>query len=187
MNCRKRAKSMIEQIVKEINICLENECFLSALGMALTLPDICGKAEYPTDGVTKRYIKWTNEYISAYEKDDSPYGIDMPYLSGEVLYNLRNAILHQGNPNIVSFEIKDIRCKVDEFNLVIGSTFSGDTSSVHYGNDQQIVYRRLDVNIVNLCTKLTRTAEGYYCENHEKFNFFNCTIDDRRKLGFINL
>lgn len=85
---------MIEQIVKEINICLENECFLSALGMALTLPDICGKAEYPTDGVTKRYIKWTNEYISAYEKDDSPYGIDMPYLSGEVLYNLRNAILH---------------------------------------------------------------------------------------------
>ena len=109
------------------------------------------------------------------------------YLSGEVLYNLRNAILHQGNPNIVSSEIKDIRCKVDEFNLVIGSTFSGDTSSVHYGNDQQIVYRRLDVNIVNLCTKLTRTAEGYYCENHEKFNFFNCTIDDRRKLGFINL
>ena len=69
---------MIEQIVKEINTCLENECFLSALGMALTLPDICGKAEYPTDGVTKRYIKWTNEYISAYEKDDSPYGIDMP-------------------------------------------------------------------------------------------------------------
>ena len=60
------------------------------LELALTLPDICGKAEYPTDGVTKRYIKWTNEYISAYEKwNDSPYGIDMPYLSGEVLYNLR--------------------------------------------------------------------------------------------------
>lgn len=28
MNCRKRAKSMIEQLIKEINICLENECFL---------------------------------------------------------------------------------------------------------------------------------------------------------------
>ena len=65
----------------------------------------------------------------------------MPYLSGEVLYNLRNAFLHQGNPNIVSSEIKDIRCKVDEFNLVIGSTFSGDTSSVHYGANQQVIYR----------------------------------------------
>ena len=172
----KESNSIFEQIIKEINICLEHECFMSALGMALTLPDICGKAEYPTDGVTKRYIKWTNE------KDDSPYGIDMPYLSGEVLYNLRNAFLHQGNPNIVSSEIKDIRCKVDEFNLVIGSTFSGDTSSVHYGANQQVIYRRLDINIVNLCTKLTRTAEGYYRANQEKFNFFNCTIDDRRKF-----
>ena len=171
----KESNSIFEQIIKEINICLEHECFMSALGMALTLPDICGKAEYPTDGVTKRYIKWTNEYISAYE-------IDMPYLSGEVLYNLRNAFLHQGNPNIVSSEIKDIRCKVDEFNLVIGNTFSGDTSSVHYGANQQVIYRRLDINIVNLCTKLTRTAEGYYRANQEKFNFFNCTIDDRRKF-----
>lgn len=92
------------------------------------------------------------------------------------------AFLHQGNPNIVSSEIKDIRCKVDEFNLVIGSTFSGDTSSVHYGANQQVIYRRLDINIVNLCTKLTRTAEGYYRANQEKFNFFNCTIDDRRKF-----
>lgn len=182
MNCRKRAKSMIEQIVKEINICLENECFLTALGMALTLPDICGKAAYPTDTVAGRYIKWTNEYISAYEKDDSPYGIDMPYLSGEILYNLRNTFLHQGNPNIDSSKVKNSRCKVDEFNLVIGSIFSGGTSSVHYGGNQQVIYRRLDINIVNLCTKLTRTAEGYYRANQEKFNFFNCTIDDRRKF-----
>lgn len=92
---------MIEQIVKEINICLENECFLSALGMALTLPDICGKAAYPTDNTTKRYIKWTNKYISAHEKDDSPYRDDMPYLSGEVLYNLRNSFFHQGKPILI--------------------------------------------------------------------------------------
>lgn len=49
----KESNSIFEQIIKEINICLEHECFMSALGMALTLPDICGKAEYPTDGVTK--------------------------------------------------------------------------------------------------------------------------------------
>lgn len=38
---------MVDRIVKEINICLENDCYISALGMALTLPDICGKANYP--------------------------------------------------------------------------------------------------------------------------------------------
>ena len=174
--------SIFEQIIKEINDCLEHECFLTALGMALTLPDICGKAAYPTDSTTKRYIKWTNKYISAHEKDDSPYGDDMPYFSGEVLYNLRNSFFHQGNPNIDSSKVKDSRCKVDEFNLIIGSIISGDTSSVHYGDNQQVIYRRLDINIVNLCTKLTRTAEGYYRANQEKFNFFNCTIDDRRKF-----
>lgn len=73
----KESCSIFEQLIKEINDCLEHECFLTALGMALTLPDICGKAAYPTDTVAGRYIKWTNEYISAYEKDDSPYGIDM--------------------------------------------------------------------------------------------------------------
>ena len=157
----KESCSIFEQIIKEINDCLEHECFLTALGMALTLPDICGKAAYPTDTVAGRYIKWTNEYISAYEKDDSPYGIDMPYLSGEILYNLRNTFLHQGNPNIDSSKVKN---------------------SVHYGDNQQVIYRRLDINIVNLCTKLTRTAEGYYRANQEKFNFFNCTIDDRIKF-----
>ena len=35
---------MVDRIVKEINIGLENNCYISALGMALTLPDICGKA-----------------------------------------------------------------------------------------------------------------------------------------------
>ena len=38
---------MVDRIVKEINICLENDCYISALGMALTLPDICGRAKYP--------------------------------------------------------------------------------------------------------------------------------------------
>ena len=174
---------MIERIIKEINLSLENECYLSALGMALTLPDICGKAEYPNEkSTTKRYIEWFNTYVGSYEKFSGPYGDDMPYLSGEVLYNLRNSCLHQGNPNIDSSKVKNSRCKVDEFNLIIGSIFSGDTSSVHYGDNQQVIYRRLDINIVNLCTKLTRTAEGYYRANQEKFNFFNCTIDDRRKF-----
>lgn len=45
----KESCSIFEQIIKEINDCLEHECFLTALGMALTLPDICGKAAYPTD------------------------------------------------------------------------------------------------------------------------------------------
>lgn len=40
---------LIEQIIKEINTCLKNGCYIVALTIALTLPDICGKVEYPKD------------------------------------------------------------------------------------------------------------------------------------------
>ena len=33
---------MIKQMIKEVNICLENDCYYAALMTALTLPDICG-------------------------------------------------------------------------------------------------------------------------------------------------
>lgn len=59
---------MVDRIVKEINICLENDGYISALGMALTLPDICGKAEYPQwkkQNVGLRYKKWYDEYIDS--------------------------------------------------------------------------------------------------------------------------
>lgn len=42
----------------------------------------------------------------------------MPFLSGEVVYNLRNSFLHQGTPNIDSSKIKDPANKLDEFTLV---------------------------------------------------------------------
>ena len=57
-----RCGFMVDRIVKEINICLENDCYISALGMALTLPDICGKAKYP-QWKKLRYKKWYDEYI----------------------------------------------------------------------------------------------------------------------------
>ena len=47
-----------------------------------------------------RYIKWFDEYIGQYERDDERIRVGMPYLSGELVYSLRNSILHQDNPNI---------------------------------------------------------------------------------------
>lgn len=92
---------MINQLVKEIECCLDNGCYMSALTMALTLPDICGRAKYPDmEKQTKqRYIKWFDEYIGQYEKNPEDNS-GMPYLSGKLVYSLRCSIMHQGNPNI---------------------------------------------------------------------------------------
>ena len=44
--------------------------------------------------------------------------LTLPYLSGEVVYNLRNSFPHQGTPNIDVSKIIDSANKVDEFTLV---------------------------------------------------------------------
>ena len=50
---------MIIRLVQDIRKALENELYFVALSSALTLPDICGKAAYPTERSSrKRYILW---------------------------------------------------------------------------------------------------------------------------------
>lgn len=48
---------MIIRLIQDIRKALENELYFVALSSALTLPDICGKTEYPTERSSrKRYI-----------------------------------------------------------------------------------------------------------------------------------
>lgn len=180
---------MVDMLVIEMNKVLNADCYLAALAIALMLPDICGKAEYPTENsVAKRYIGWFDEYIGKYEKP--PKADDMPYLSGEVIYNLRNSFLHQGTPNIDINKIKQEQNKIDIFELIIEKKNKFDiyTDSGVLLNKKLRIYR---VNIRRLCLIIGNTAIHYYENNKEKFNFFQYSIidwdkevDKMRKLGF---
>lgn len=172
---------MLMRIVEEVSESIENECFIAALALALTIPDICGKAEFPAEKSTKkRYIDWYDQYIGYYEEPVSPYSSDMPYPSGELIYSLRNSMLHQGTPNVDSQKVKEDRCKVDKFVLTVADAYDGGTSRVSYRQGYEITERALEVNLVNLCTKLCATAKGYFEENSDKFNFFLYELQDRR-------
>lgn len=164
-------------LIDEIESCLENELYLAALSLALTLPDICGKAEYSTtSSIAGRYIGWYNKYMEQYHQGTSPYAADMPYLSGEVVFNLRNSMLHSGNPNIDSKKVKQEQCQIDQFELCFEKSFSGDTSCVAYGAGMKIVKRQYSVNAYLLCYRLCRAAKEYFQNNKEKFNFFNYNV-----------
>lgn len=168
---------MVNQLIKEINLALDNNLYLVALNTALILPDICGKAEYPNLGATARYKKWYSEYIGQYEinPENVRRGIDIPYLSADVIYSLRCSLLHQGNPNIeekhnIKFSL--LIEKKNEFDIYV--------DSASCGNDE----RTYKVSIRRLCCILLWTAEEYYKNNKEKFNFFNYSIvdiDEKRK------
>lgn len=54
---------MVDKIVEEMNKALENNLYLAALSLVLTLPDICGKAAYTNKRTGDRYRDWFDEYV----------------------------------------------------------------------------------------------------------------------------
>ena len=178
---------MIDRIIDEVKMAMSHELYLSALALALTLPDTCGRAEYPNEkrnGI--RYKNWCSQYVIT-DRCDSPYGYDMPYLNEEMIYSLRNCLLHQSTPSVEQSKIHESRCKVDKFELVITGEdgANGDLSMVAYGKDMNIVRRELKVHISHLCYILCTAAEDYYKNNKEKFDFIKYSIEDDRPNTFL--
>ena len=191
---------MLERIIREIRQCLDNNCLLAGLALALTLPDICGKAEHPSLGVGARYIRWYDENVGITEKPPKSAKSDaeMPYLSGEVVYSLRCQFLHQGTPNIEAAKIKEDACKIDDFTLLLQKKnsldiYSDSAAVFSYGTDsagKNLIHqlRSYEVNVRRLCMILCACAEGYYKENADKFNFFQYEIvdADEREEQFLS-
>ena len=185
---------MVNEIIREINVCLDNGCCIAGLSLALTLPDICGKAYYPTLSNKRRYIKWFDEYIGQYEHDEESAKIGMPYLSGELVYSLRCSLLHQGNPNIkdnefgiVYFEL--LYRQTEGVSIVTGSA-KAEIVKDENGNDKA-VNKELCINVRDMCWKICRLAEICYSKDKEKFDFFNYNLVDtdyhtRKTFGIMN-
>lgn len=179
---------MINRIVNEINRCIENECFFAALALALTLPDICGKAEYPKKKSRERYIDWYQENIGDYEKgvseSDTPELADLPYMSGELLYQLRCSFLHSGDTDIDVDKISEPQNKLTRFTLEIRKSddllASSSSANLRYNHVGEVEEREYEVGIVRICKILSDVALKYYRENSEKFTFFSYNIVDRR-------
>lgn len=177
---------MIDRIIDDISKALEAEAYMAALSLVLTLPDICAKAEYGDSLHNKeRYIKWYDENIGQYDKAPiEPGETEMPHLSGEVVYQLRCSMLHQGTPNIEKKNIKNEPCQIDHFTLVIEKKnpfdIYADCSSVEEAiyPPSDKAYRCYSVNVRRLCLIITLTAKAYYNGNKDKFNFFNYHIED---------
>ena len=179
---------MLARLIDDINRALDNRAYFAALSLALTLPDICGKAKYPTErNNKKRYIDWFDEYVGQYEQcpcDDCKQA-NMPYLNGEIVYSLRNSMLHQGTPNIDNRDIKNAAQYLDEFVLHIEpkNEFNVHVDSAgiitsYEGNQIAEVKRRYRINVRRFCFVLSSASIAYYQQHIEQFNFFNFSIID---------
>ena len=157
---------MVEIYVNDIENALKNKSYFSALAMSLALPDICGAAEYPNETSTaKRYSEWYNKYLGEYMSDDS----GNPYLSGEIVYNLRNTFLHAGSPNIDSNKIKDEANQLDGFGLILGD--GTEMCMTLFIKFSIVKLRAMIVDVTYLCKIICDRSLWYYKNNTNKFHF----------------
>lgn len=167
---------MIPIYVNDIRCSLKNKCYFSALSLTLTLPDICGMVEFPNKSVAERYIEWYDKYLGDYMKQGKDdLGGNNPWLSGEVIYNLRNTYLHQGNPGIVNDKVKEEVNQLDKFILMLGdgTVLQTATLNIEAGTQEtgKTTYRMIMVDIAYLCNSICDFALWYYENNQEKFQF----------------
>ena len=179
---------MLLSIIDEVNKSLDNNLYLAALSLVLTIPDICGKAEFPNleKQTKKRYIKWFDEHIGQYEEDPDDVDIKCPHLSGEVIYSLRNSVLHQGTPNLDKDEIHNEDNKIDRFVLIKEPknefgiySDSSSCSPEGWWMSQKDIKRTYHMSIRRLCFLICGAAEVYYENNKEKFDFFDYILVER--------
>lgn len=98
----------MRQFVDGIQQALEQQNWLAALYVALTVPDICARIE-SDDGRTdrSRFVAWFDRYLAdRYKSPIGPRREDHVFLSGNDCYALRCALLHEGGS-----EISQQRCR----------------------------------------------------------------------------
>lgn len=93
-----------------------------------------------------------------------------PYLSGEIVYNLRNTFLHAGSPNIDSNKIKDEANQLDGFGLILGDG-TEILSGTLFINTSIVKLRSMIVDVTYLCKTICDRSLWYYKNNTNKFHF----------------
>lgn len=170
---------MIESYIKDIRKSLENECYFSALSLALVLPDICGTIEYPDKQVYERYIEWSDNYLipRMYNKGDQN-GI-----SGETLYNLRNRYLHQGSAQVDNKKLKNKDNRIDKIILVTGKNpLLYETTFVLNLQDYGVVYRGEVLHLNYLCEMICEVVEEYININGNRYSSDIIVLDDEELI-----
>lgn len=164
------------KLIADIENALKHNCLRVALGMALTLPDICGQIENPALKVGERYIKWCDENLknqgftttgSIYEKT----------ISGEMCYKLRCAYLHSGNLELNQRSNNDF----PEFHLIMCNK---EDKGMYFGTQYRDLQGKaliITVDVRYLTQVLCNAAKEYYeqhINNKEDFKNHHIEIDD---------
>lgn len=106
----------MQHLIAAVEKSLEDQNWYAALALALTLPDICAKLESPQGGSAKRYSAWANKYFAPkYTSEIGAAREEHVFLSGNDLYALRCAVLHEGSDSTIEQRARE---SLEKFFLV---------------------------------------------------------------------
>ncbi len=119
----------MKHLINSVNKSLDNGNYISALYLSLTLPDICARIESIDNKTSKKkYIEWFNAYLSQqYKHRIGSENKEHVFLTGDDLYALRCAVLHEGRLDISEQSAKKIH---DKFLFTIGHPHLRQINSV---------------------------------------------------------
>ncbi len=89
----------MKEILDSLQRAVDSENWYGALIIALCIPDICSKLEYPTHYSRERYSNWFKKYMPEGYAD---------HLSGNDGYALRCSYLHEGNSDIEEQSVREV-------------------------------------------------------------------------------
>jgi hypothetical protein len=161
---------MIEHLVNEIERCLKNDLQIAALTMALTLPDTCGKVYHPQASVSNRYTSWYDDHVLAPKSELIGDTSKRFWVSGNVVYKLRCAMLHESNPTVVGTEEN-----IAHFSLIWRPASSCSRvpieRCIELDENGAPHQQAISIDIVSLCQDICEAALLYYRKNKEYFSF----------------
>jgi len=109
----------MNKLINSLEVSIKAENWYSALIIALTLPDIAGKIEYPIATSGQRYANWFDKYVGHnYKAQIGSDKTEHTFLSGNDCYALRCSYLHEGITDITTQRAREI---LDDFIFVAPS------------------------------------------------------------------
>lgn len=147
--------------INEVRAAIDSQLYNCALALALTLPDICGKVEYPNEKSSgKRYQNWFNNYALGFFTESAiklPEESTVPivWFSAKECWALRCSVLHAGNYDTDGIDLSLI---------TLHAHIRDAKNYSHMARDSQFV----DWDVIYICEKLCSASEEYYNSTHNK-------------------
>lgn len=151
------------QKIKAIGDAIKHECYLPALALTLTLPDICGQVETAQTG-RNSYINWYDKYVKPLYYIEN-YEVTMRQFDGELCYALRCAFLHAGN-----FDLKKNK---EEMNVIFRLHVDMVNGKPIYHNEywEEEGKNIIDMDVNRLCYLICYAAKEFYYNYKDKSIF----------------